>query len=184
MDFKSIIICIIFLVNANLYSQEDFFIYEKIQKEKVSGIEKKYNSKEEKATVKHVSSDKNFAQPIIFSRPPTSILGKSKIYYFYSKNDAIIKQISYVWNVKEMSDKEKFFEIYGREFDKIVAIISKDIDKPQSIQDIVEKEDLIETETHFERETVWENDKCQITTLLLWSKNHNVLFTTTINMKN
>lgn len=168
----------------NLYSQQDFFIYEKIKIEKANLIEKNYNSKEEKSTVKHVYSNKNFAQPIIFKRPQISILGKSKIYYFYSKNDNIIKQISYVWNAKEMSDKEKFFEIYGREFDKITTIISKDIGKPQSIQGIIEKEDLIGTETHFERETVWENDNCQIKTLLLWSKNHNVLFTTTINMKN
>jgi len=184
MVSRSLLFCLFFLLNINLYSQQDFFIYEKIQKEKVSGIEKNYNSKEEKSTVKHVSSDKNFEQPIIFSRPQTSILGKSKIYYFYSKNDTIIKQISYVWSAKEMSDKEKFFEIYGREFDKIATIISKDIGKPQSIQDIFEKEDLIGTETHFEREKFWENDKCQITTLLLWSKNNNVLFTTTINMKN
>lgn len=184
MDFRSLLFCLFFLLNINLYSQQDFFIYEKIKKEKVNLIEKNYNSKEERSTVKHVSPDKNFAQPIIFKRPQTSILGKSKIYYFYSKNDNIIKQISYVWNAKEMSDKEKFFEIYGREFDKIATIISKDIGEPQSAQGIIEKEDLIGTETHFERETIWENNKCKITTLLLWSKNHNVLFNTTIILKN
>jgi len=83
-----------------------------------------------------------------------------------------------------MSDREKFFEIHGREFDRMAAVISKDIGKPQFTQGIIEKEDLIGTETHFERETVWENDNCRIRTLLLWSKNHNVLFTTTIKMKN
>ena len=183
MDFKSFIIGFCFLISLNLYPQDGFFNYEKIPKGKVNLIEKKYNSKEEFYAMKHVSSDKNFAQPIIFKRPQTSILGESKIYYFYSKTENTIKQISYVWNAKEMSDKEKFFEIYGREFDKIATIISKDIGKPQFIKDIVEQEDLIGTETHFERETVWENNKCRITTLLLWSKNHNVLFDTTIVLK-
>ncbi|MNE36000.1 hypothetical protein D3C80_1297930 [compost metagenome] len=92
--------------------------------------------------------------------------------------------VSYDWKAKFISDKEEFFKIYGLEFDKITAIISDEMGKPKSIEDIVEKEDLVGTSKHFERRTVWENNKCQIMTVLLWSKTHNVLFTTTINMKN
>lgn len=168
----------------NLYSQDGFFIYKKIPKQKVSLIEKKFNSEEKIATTKHVVLQKKFKQPIIFDRPEILNLGKVMVCYYYVANEGIVKMVSYDWDVENSSNKEAFFKIYGVEFDKIVAIISRDMGKPQSIQDITEKVDLVGTDTHFERRTVWENSKCHITTLLLWSNTHNVLFTTTIKMKN
>ncbi|MEO5777449.1 MAG: hypothetical protein ABIQ27_11120 [Flavobacterium sp.] len=181
---------LLFLLSVNLYSQKDYFNYNQITVKDIAAIEAKFDSYENFPKFKTFYASRSkaeYAQPKCFTRKINDGLPSASVRYYYTKNDSIVRDISYNWKINIYKvEQSKRSKVYNTEFDKVVKFISKQIGEPEpgqgkkkTVEDIVEGIDGKKSYSS-ERRVEWKYKNCKITASLIWSKEHGESFITNI----
>ena len=177
---------LILLLNLDLYSQENFFSYEKVKVDEISFIEKKYNSKVYTSKTDNIFGEKdgkltNYGKVKIYSREENKLLDLVNVRYFYLENDSLVGRISYSW----VNPKNAKLKDFSRMFDMMVKKISTDLNlavgeqgKLTKIMDDTVNGIPIELT---ERRVSWKYGNAKIMVIMVWSEEHDASLRTSID---
>lgn len=183
-----IVAVLVFTVNSSCLQKDDYFTFEQVPLNKVSAIEKGFNSELKKIkTPIFISSDfipdkylDNLSPyPLIYVREDKrfKLIPEVEVVYHYDEPDSLLRLITYTWDTKKIGDRledihsnfDNNLDDFNKKFDLIQEKITAKIGHPvQSDSQPKQRQDK-DYGQWLERVVIWKSDQTVVELRLVFT---------------